>query len=785
MGAAIAAHFAGAGCKTHLLDLVPPGADASQRSSIAQGALKLLGKSNPPALMQKSVLQRIHPGNLEDDLAAAVGESSLILEAVVERLSVKVELFQKVARHASASAILATNTSGIPIDAIAQSLPTNVQERFLGLHFFNPPRWMHLLEVIAGSKTLPSVVEEASAFCDVALGKGIVPCKDTPNFIGNRVGIAEMLLTFSAAKEQGLSVEEIDFLNGPLLGRPRTGSCRLADMVGLDILQHVVANLQNGLSADSSSSNFDPLYSMMKTPESVAQLIKDGRLGDKTGSGFYKKSRNQEGKRQILSLDLDTLQYRARIEPAFADLTLLLKSRPLEERVQSALAAEGKAGKFLRDVYLPLFNYVVGLIGDVSETPQEIDDAMRWGYGWQLGPFQLLDAADPSWVIRELHKREVAPAPALLALVKDEANTSRFYQCTNGVPSVWNPKTGKRSIRQPKGALFLRQLPLESVIAKNESARLMDLGDGIACLEFRSKANILDEGVVRLIGEAPQLLHAKGYRGMVLGNQAEHFCRGANLKHIGALIERGKLEQVELAVKQLQDVFMNLRHGPIPVVAAPLGQTFGGGTEACLHCAEIQAGADLFMGLVEVGVGVLPAGGGLKEIARRASAWAAEVQGQDPYPWVKRGFEAVATAKVSTSAFEARETGWLSARDGITFHRSRIISDAKKRAVALAERGWIPPDRNEEIALIGASGGANLMMGVQLFEWGGYASAHDKLIGQKIVHVLSGGMGATQSTSHAQHLLDLEREAFVSLCGEKKTLARIQHMLQTKKPLRN
>ncbi len=789
MGAGIAAHLAAAGCKTHLLDIVPKGAPADApkevRSKIAFGALKALTKSKPPALMSSSVLSRMKAGNLEDDLAAAVGESDLVIEAVVERLDIKTSLFGKVAAACNADTILATNTSGIPIDAIAKGLPEEVQSRFLGLHFFNPPRWMHLLEVIPGSKTSAEVVKAASDFCDQALGKGIVPCRDTPNFIGNRIGIAEMLLTFSAAQEAGLTVEEVDFLNGPLLGRPKTGSFRLGDLVGIDVIGHVVRNLEEGLSADKNADNFDPLYSLMKVPEVVTKLADSGRLGDKTGAGFYKKIKNDKGKPEILSLDLNTAEYRARKEPEFEELARNIKLLELEPRVKESLKASGKGGEFLRAVLLPLFNYSAYLSGIICDSPQQIDDAMRYGYGWQLGPFQLMDAAGPAWVVEQLKARGDEVAPHLAALVEEKGEAAKFYGSDDGTPTVWIPGTGVRPIDQPEGAIFLEQLAKKHTVAENKSARLINLGDGIACLEFRSKANILDDGVVTMIAEAPELLHAKGFRGMVLGNQSDNFCRGANLMAIAGMIAQKNFDGIEAAIKALQDAFMGLRHGPIPVVAAPIGQTLGGGTEACLHCAEIQAGADLFMGLVEVGVGVLPAGGGLKEIARRASAWAAQVPEADPYHWVRRGFEAAATAKVSMSAFEAKDNGFLAATDGVTFNKSRVIADAKKRALGLAERGWVPPDRNEPISVIGAPGGANMMMGVQLFEWGGYASEYDKYIGQKIVHVLSGGMGVSAGTTTAQHLLDLEREAFVSLCGEEKTFARIQHMLQTKKPLRN
>lgn len=784
MGAGIAAHLAGAGCRVYLLDIVAAASHgrADTRSQIAQGALKALAQAKPPALMSREVVERITPGNFEDDLARAVAVSDLVIEAVVERLDVKTSLFQRVCEHARTDTILASNTSGISIDSIAAALPPDVRQRFLGLHFFNPPRWMHLLEVIPGTQTDPDLVNEAAAFCDQVLGKGIVRCEDTPNFVGNRIGIAEMLLTFAATKKYGLSIEEVDFLNGPLLGRPKTGSYRLGDLVGIDVVAHVIQNLQHGLSSDPSADNYDPLYEHMVVPDAIARLLAEKRLGDKAGAGFYKKQRSPDGQSAIMSLDLATLDYRARVEPSFPELEQKLKLIELPARASTVLQDASTGGAFLRDVMLPLINYSAFLAGKICATAAEIDQAMKWGYGWQLGPFEILDAAGVTWVCEQLRGTGVQIAPLLLEL---EERSVQMYRERGAEQDIFVQGKGYVELEVPRGVLILDRLSKTQVIHSNPSARLIDLGDGVACLEFRSKANILDDGVVQLITEGPSLLRERGFLGMVLGNQAEHFCRGANLMHIAGLIGKKDFTGVERAVRALQDAFMGLRHGPIPVVAAPIGQTLGGGTEACLHCAEIQAGADLFLGLVEVGVGVLPAGGGLKEIARRASSWARQAPDQDPLAMIKQGFQAVATAKVSTSALEARELGFLAPSDGISFNKWRVIADAKQRVLGLAARGWVPPDANEPITVVGAPGGANLMMAVQMFEWGGYATAYDKHIAQKVVHVLSGGMPKTATKVSAQFLLDLEREAFVSLCGEAKTFERITHMLKTKKPLRN
>jgi 3-hydroxyacyl-CoA dehydrogenase len=781
MGAGIAAHLAAAGCRTFLLDIVPSGvpADAKkpQRNALAMGALKALPKSKPPALMSASVLGRITPGNIEDDLERVAAESDLIIEAVVERLDVKAALFARLGKASRPDCILATNTSGIPIASIAKELPEEARGRLLGLHFFNPPRWMYLLEVIPSEFTRPEIVAEASEFCERQLGKGIVPCKDTPNFVGNRIGIVEMLLTFNAAREAGLTVEEVDFLNGPLLGRPKTGSFRLGDLVGIDVLAHVVQNLERTLSADPQAPNYDPLYERIRVPDTIQKLVSEKRLGDKTGAGFYKKVKGAGGKSEILSLDLQTLEYRPRIEPNFPEFNLMKGGLELRQKVRKILETPGKGGDFLRAVVIPLMNYSAALIGQICDTPQEIDEAMRWGYGWQLGPIELLDAAGPAWVREKVEVMGLPVAPALKEV------TSTFYRPEED--AVFIPQAGYRPVRRPEGIIELSQLPPSALIAENPTARLWDIGDGIGCVEFRSKANVLDDGVVRMIGEAPDILASKGFLGLVVGNQADHFCRGANLFYIAGLIAQKNFDAIEKAVFELQNAFMRLRHGPIPVVAAPIGQTLGGGTELCLHSAHVQAGADLFLGLVEAGVGVLPAGGGLKEIVRRAAEWASELPGQDPYPFVRRGFEAVMMGKVSGSAFEARENGFLSRSDGVTFNKRRLIADAKKHAIALAEAGYTPPDPNEPIPVIGEVGAANLSLGLETFVWGGFASAHDKLIGQKVVHVLTGGKAPAGATKTAQQLLDLEREAFVSLTGEPKTFDRIRFMLENKKPLRN
>lgn len=786
MGAGIAAHLANAGIRTHLLDIVPKGvgADAPKaaRNKLAAGALKALPKAKPPALMLKEFGGRISAGNFDDDLARAVGESDIVIEAIIERLDIKQAVFKKVAAAAGAHTVLATNTSGIPIGEIAEALPEDARKRLVGLHFFNPPRWMHLLEVIPSKYTSQEIVDDVARFSDRTLGKGVVACRDTPNFIGNRIGIGEMILTFAATSEGKYTIEEVDTLNGKPVGRPKTGSYRLGDMVGLDVAGHVIRNLRDALSGDPSADNYDPLFDKMLISPALQKLLDNGWNGDKSGQGFYKKTKDDKGKRKILSFDLDSGEYRDRIEPDFPELKGVRGAPPA--KVHKAMRLEGRAGDFYRTVYLPLFNYSAALTGKICDTPKQIDDAMKWGYGWSMGPFELMDAAGPAWCAEQMKAAGIEPAPALVALLA-QGEGATWYKGTRGKDQQIFDGESYVDIATPAGMLILDAHKGTSEIHSNSTAALIDIGDGVALLEIRSKANVLDEGVVTLMSEAPALLAEKGFSALVIGSQDDHFCRGANLLQIGMAAMQKKWDELDLAVNTLQQTLMNLRHGALPVVVAPYGQTLGGGCEVSLHADHIQANADLFMGLVEIAVGVLPAGGGLKEIARRASAHSAQLEPGEVFDWVRRGFEAAATGKVSMSAFEARSTGWLSPSDGITFHKNRVVADAKRAALSLVAGNYVPPDRNEAIHVMGAPGGANLVLGIHEFGWGGFASEHDQLIGTKMIHVLSGGMKPAPGTVTAQDLLDLEREAFLSLCGTEKTMARIQHMLNTRKPLRN
>lgn len=789
MGAQIAAHLANAGVHVSLLDIVPPGtaADAKKpaKNAVAAGALAAMKKAKPAPFMDPSFAERIAVGNLDDDLEAAVAKSDLVVEAVIERLDIKRPLFARIAAAAPADAVLATNTSGLPIRSIAETLPDDAKRRVVGMHFFNPPRYMHLLEVVPGPDTDPRIVEELARFSADVLGKGVVHCRDTPNFVANRIGVASTILTFAATFDGGYTVEEVDLLNGPLVGRPRTGSFRLGDLVGLDVSVLVTENLRKVTSSDPSSPDFDELHDQMVAAPVVQKMLDAGMKGDKTGGGFYKKQKSKAGT-EILSLDFATLTYRPRIEPSFPELADIAKIPELGKRVAAALRVEGRAGDFLRKVYLPLFAYAANRLGTICDDPQPIDDAMCWGYGWKVGPFALWDMVGVAWTLDEMKKLGIEPPKAALALVEKQGPAARWFGGDAASPTVFVPAKQAHVPVPPQPGVIVLDAKRGHEIHTTRTAGLVDLGDGIACLEFRSKMNTLDEGVVTMLREAVPLLEKTGgFRGLVIGSQSDNFSAGADARQILALAEAGDWTSVGAAVKSFQDAIMGLRHAAIPVVAAPYGMTLGGGAETTLSCARVVAHAELYMGLVEAGIGLVPAGGGLKEIVRRASAWASEVDDGDPYPMVRRGFENAAQGKVSTSAHEAWKMGFLHREDRIVFHRMQVVAQAKQQAIALAESGWVPPDREEPITCVGSGRGASFLLGAALFHWGGYASAHDKLVAEKIGHVLSGGMCLPGTKLVAQDLLDLEREAFVSLCGEEKTRARIKHTLTTGKPLRN
>ncbi|MDR3774917.1 MAG: 3-hydroxyacyl-CoA dehydrogenase NAD-binding domain-containing protein [Terracidiphilus sp.] len=788
MGSRIAAHLANAGIPTLLLDMVPAG--EGDRSRLAKGALEALGKAKPAAFYDAGLAALVTPGNFEDDLAKLAG-CDWVIEAVAENLAIKTALLANVVPHLAPQAVLTTNTSGLPVKQIAAGL-AGCRDRFCGTHFFNPPRYMRLLEIIPTAETDPAVVAAFAAFADRGLGKQVVFANDTPNFIANRIGVA---LTFSAASlmlEQGLTIEEVDVLTGSALGWPRTGTFRLADMVGIDILAHVAANFPQG----ATQGSFGGV---------LAELVKRGWLGDKAGQGFYKKSKGADGKEQRLVLDLLTFEYRPAGKAALAALEMAKNAASLKERLRLLLGndpAKDRAAKFLWPFLSSLWNFAADRIGEAAGDAVSIDRAMKAGFNWELGPFEMWDAAG----LRETVGRMKALGLQVSVRVEElldsgtEGTPVSWYspdgpQCYNPTTSAWE------AIAEQSGharvADFRRS---NGVVKSNAGASLVDLGDGIGCIELHSLKNAIGGDVLQMISSVlkPDSEAVRNFAGFVIASDRENFSVGANLMQLLMAAQEGEWDDVSAVIHAFQQMTASIKFCPRPVVAAPFGLTLGGGAEICLHAARRQAHAETYIGLVEAGVGLIPAGGGTKEMLLRALDQATALARPDPRDppsrfaqsaelstALKRVFEPIAMAKVSTSAAEARPLGMLAEADRITMNRERLLLDAKAQAAALAGAGYTAPQPRTQIPAPGKGALAMLETGVFLMGEAGYASEHDQKVARWAAYILAGGRVTAGSLVSEQYLLDLELEAFLSLCGERKTQERIGFTLKTGKPLRN
>jgi len=793
MGSRIAAHLANAGIPTLLLDLVPEGANPGNK--LALHAIEILAKSKPAALFDPAFAHRITPGNFEDDLPK-LAQCDWIIEAVAENLAIKHGLLARVVPHLAPSAILTTNTSGLPIAQIAAPLAESVRKRFFGTHFFNPPRYMQLLELIPLAETDPALLSAFAAFADRLLGKQIVLANDTPNFIANRVGVTVMFTAAALMLEQGLTIEEADALTGQAIGWPRTGTFRLADMVGIDVLAHVAANFPQGAGGGSFSNL-------------LSEIVKRGWLGDKTHQGFYKKSRGADGKEVREVLDLKTLEYRPFAKPSIPSLDMAKNAATLKERLRLLLAndpAKDKAAAFLWPLLSTLWNFSAERIGEAAHDAPSIDRAMRAGFNWELGPFQMWDAAGVRSTVERMKQMRLPVSPAVEQLL-DSGNDAWYApdgpHCFNPATAAWEliphqPGHGRvadyRRGRRPVGSCVIRS---------NSAASLVDLGDHIACIELHSLKNAIGGDVVSLVSSVlkPDSEAVRDFAGFVLSGDREHFSVGANLMQLLLAAQEGDWDEVNAAIRGFQQMTQAIKFCPRPVVAAPFGMTLGGGAEMCLHAARRQAHAETYIGLVEAGVGLIPGGGGTKEMLLRAVDSAAALlppdpRGQNPGPArfaqsaemltaVRRSLETIAMAKVSTSAVEARALGLLSAADRITLNRERLLLDAKAEVQSLIEAGFTAPVPRSEIPAPGIPALATMEMGVFLMGEAGHASEHDPKVARWAAYILAGGRVTAGSLVSEQYLLDLEREAFLSLCGERKTQERIAFTLKMGKPLRN
>jgi 3-hydroxyacyl-CoA dehydrogenase len=799
MGARIAAHFANAGVPSYLLDIVPPDADGGARNKIAAAGLEAAKKSKPAAFFEPGLARLVTIGNFEDDLKG-LSEVDWIIEAVVENLGIKRTLLKKVEAIRKPGTIVSTNTSGLPVAKIAEGFSDDFRKSWLGTHFFNPPRYMRLLEIIPTPETDRAVVDAVAHFSDVNLGKGVVFAKDTPNFIANRIGTFSVLNVMRLMQEMDLSIEDVDALTGNAVGWPKSATFRTIDLVGLDILGHVVGNMERAGGQDSL-----PLISPL--PDFYKQMLERKWLGDKTKGGFYKKSAGRapspadSGKEdERLALDWKTLEYRPRQKPKFPALEMAKNIEDPGTRLRTLLGPEGnpqkgdKAGAFLWSVLSDLWNYSANRVPEISDSIVEIDRAMRLGFNWKLGPFELWDAAGVEATVARMKKQGqpvAANVEQLLAggrkswyLDDPKAASGRVYfdlrtanyEAVKVSAGVWSVDVAKKS---------------NGVVKKNSGASLVDLGDGVACIEFHSKMNSLGGDIVGLITQTLKPGRpGDGFDAFVITNDADNFSVGANVMLLLMSVQEEEWDEVDLAIRQFQGMTQAIKFSPKPVVVAPFGLTLGGGTEITLHGAARQPHAELYTGLVEVGVGLLPGGGGCKEMLLRALDSAAAIrpgrgESIELMEAMKKAFETIATGKVATSADEARGLGFLHESDVITMNRERVLADAKARALELVRSGYEPPQPRTDIPAPGENVLAALRLGVHIMRQGEYISDHEVKIATKVAEVLCGGNVTSGTAVTEQYILDLEREAFKSLCGERKTQERIQYTLKTGKTLRN
>ena len=788
MGSRIAAHLANAGIPTLLLDLVPSG--EGDKNRLAKAALTALTQTKPAALYEASLAALITPGNFEDDLPRLV-ECDWVIEAVAENLEIKTALLARVVPHLAPHALLTTNTSGLPLKQIAAGLTAH-RNRFFGTHFFNPPRYMRLLEVIPTAESDAAVVAAFSAFADRNLGKLVVFANDTPNFIANRIGISVMFSAAALMLEQKLTIEEVDALTGQAIGWPRTGTFRLADMVGIDIPAHVAANFPKGVTQSAFTGILE-------------EMVRRGWLGDKTGQGFYKKLRGEDGKDIRMALDFATWEYRPVSKPALPALEMAKNAASASERLRLLLEnhpGKDKAAAFLWPLLATLWNYAADRIGEIAGDAASIDRAMRAGFNWEMGPFEMWDAAGVATTVNRMKALGLPVSPRAEALLA--AGHTSWY-AHDGRDCFQPEKKKLETVATFPGHARIADFRRSNgVVKSNAGASLVDLGDGIGCIELHSLKNAIGGDVLALALAvlSPDSESVRDFAGFVIASDRENFSVGANLMQLLMAAQEGEWEELGAVIHGFQKMTMAIKYCPRPVVAAPFGLAFGGGAEICLHAARRQAHAETYIGLVEAGVGLIPGGGGTKEMLLRAIDAATAFAPPDPRvpnsnlpsrfaqsaelsSALRRTFETVALAKVSTSAAEARLLGLLGPADGITLNRERLLLDAKAHVALLAGAGYIAPQPRTQIPAPGTGALAMLETGAFLMGEAGFASEHDQKVARWLAYILSGGRITAGTLVSEQYILDLEREAFLSLCGERKTQERIAFTLKTGKPLRN
>ncbi|RZK80103.1 MAG: 3-hydroxyacyl-CoA dehydrogenase/enoyl-CoA hydratase family protein [Pedobacter sp.] len=771
MGSRIACHFANIGVEVLLLDIVPK---EGQRNGIVDAALQTAVKTNPSPIYSKKVLQRITTGNFEDDMKS-IATVDWVIEVVVENLDVKKKVFEQVEQYRKPGTLVTSNTSGIPIHMMAEGRSEDFNENFCGTHFFNPPRYLRLLEIIPTPRTKPELVEFLMHYGDQFLGKTTVLCKDTPAFIANRVGVYSIMALLHLVEKMDLTVEEVDKFTGLALGRPKSATFRTTDVVGLDTMIKV----SNGLHDNSPE---DKAHDLFKLPAYVEKMAANNWLGDKTKQGFYKKTKTSDGKTEILALDLKTLAYRAQQKVKSATLEMTKPIDNVSERMKVFMAGKDKAAELFRASFFGLFEYVSDRIPEISDELYRIDDAMRAGFGWELGPFEVWDAVGVAEAVEGMKKYGNETADWVKEMLA--AGNTSFYKVEVGIKKYYDiPSKSYKAVPGTEAFIILDNLRATKVIWKNSGASIIDLGDGILNVEFHSKMNTIGGDTLQAINKAIDMAE-KDYRGVVIGNDGANFSAGANVGMIFMMAVEQEWDELNLAIRMFQNTSMRIRYSAIPVVVAPHSLTLGGGCEFGLHADHVQLSAETYMGLVEFGVGVIPGGGGTKEFALRASDEYKD--DQIVQNALKERFLTIGMAKVSTSAVEAFELGYLQKdKYSISMNRSRLIADAKAKAIELADAGYTKPVQRKDIKVLGKQGLGIVYAGANSMYSGHYISEHDKKISEKLGWVMCGGDLSAPTEVTEQYLLDLEREAFLSLCGERKTLERIQSIVTKGKPLRN
>ncbi len=781
MGSRIACHFANIGMDVLLLDIVTPNlsdddlSKPNKRNELVNGALKSALKSNPSPIYSTSFVTRIKTGNIEDDLSK-ISRSDWIVEVVVERLDIKQSLFAKIEEYRKPGSLITTNTSGIPIEMMLAGRSEDFKKHFCGTHFFNPPRYLKLLEIIPSSQTSQEVVDFLMHYGELFLGKTTVKCKDTPAFIANRIGVFSIMAIFKKMAEHQLTIEDVDLVTGPVSGRPKSATFRTCDLVGLDTLVKVAKGVaQNCLK--------DEMKDWYEIPTFLNSMLENNWLGDKTGQGFYKKSKNAEGSRVIEALNLQDLTYHEKSKPRYESIGKAKKANRLKSKLGILFSADDKLGQFYRDVTTAILAYSANRIPEIANHLYQIDDALRAGFGWDVGPFETWDLLGFDTVYSTM-KADGHSIPQWVEDFKAKGHTS-FYKSELGNRMFYNSDSGEfEVVPGTESFIQLDNLRSNDAVYSNKEATLHDIGDGVLCLEFHSKMNALGSGSLAAINKSIEIAEQQGWKGLVIGNDAPNFSAGANLAMMLMLAIEQEFDELNVAINYFQKTVMRLKYSSVPVVIAPHGMTLGGGCEMTLHADSAVAAAETYIGLVEAGAGLIPGGGGTKEFVVRTSD--SFYTGDPQLPTLQERFTTIATAKVATSAYEAFEIGVMHHdKDEVVVNGNRVITEAKRKVLELHNDGYVQLPQRDDILVLGRTALGTFYAGIEAFGVSNYASEHDQKIARKLAFVMAGGDLTQPTKVTEQYLLNLEREAFLSLLGERKTLERIQYILKTGKPLRN